>query len=117
MKIKLLTAIQTKILDRVPVELSFADVSFATEPTNDQSHGYHVKYSSEIKLYFQQIADAGANDQIRRYAVRALSDELYGDVRREITEVLKLLWQEGQHQKEYTKRLERMLPVLSGDER
>lgn len=117
MKIKFLDGIEPVIMGHVPslkepVYSAMTDYSEIDMPDR-------VQVKHQVTLHFRQAVDLSIvkSEIVHRHAVRAISKTIFGEIENEIYDVLMLLWGGTQDDVDRAKeRLERMIPVLRGEQ-
>lgn len=115
--VPLINALRVKIVRRVAppfLPRMVGALEFDVEP---RLHLGQVEYRAYAEIGFKMVADERSEDYVRRHAVKAICNHVYGPVERELRLVQESLWEMGAGSDcAASKRIERLISVLRGEQ-
>lgn len=116
MKLPFVDALESVVLGRTvrPFPPPFLSMKHGEKPPQFNSDPDWVDYETRCILGYRQTAPVNAAEQVRRDAIRALTYQLYGGVRKELVELSIELRGAGLYpDSEPMVRLEKLIETLS----
>ena len=116
--LRLLQKIEAKTEHRSPEPyMATAVVDFDATPPRPDDYGQRWwTWLIGVQLRHLTKGPEADREQLLRNARRAIAHEVYGEIEDEIHLALQDLWSEGMHRSKAADRLEKLLPLLRGED-